>query len=431
MARIYISSTYEDLEAERRAVRRAILRLGHHPVSMEDYPADSRPALERCVVDVRSCDGYVGIVGWRYGHVPETSGGLSITHCEYRTARDSRLPCYLFLAPELEVWPGRRDSDLALIRGFRRAVQAEVTTAVFRDCPDLVELVMASLAGMPKAETGASVPMVGLLPYTCDREEQVGWLHQMCGEASGQAGVWLTVLHGRDEQALSKFVDCIEHRHLAAVLAARADVPVKAIELPWPPSGETGAFRLDLQRRLAIEACGDPRASLEQVGETLGRLAEAVLISVRFPARDQRKEHRALLDVFARFWLDFPLAAGSAPVLVVLYAEYLPRPAGFLRRMLRQGEVTRRNREIREALAALGAESARGSRGGLCPELEDVSYNDVVVWARTKEVRRLCAHTDLEDEVREFYGDLPALPMRPLARRLGQVLQRHLGQRDS
>jgi len=39
MARIYISSTYEDLTKEREAAAKAVRRLGHQTVCMEDYVA--------------------------------------------------------------------------------------------------------------------------------------------------------------------------------------------------------------------------------------------------------------------------------------------------------------------------------------------------------------------------------------------------------
>ena len=44
MARIYISSTYEDLKDYREAAYRALRRLRHDVVAMEDYvAADERP----------------------------------------------------------------------------------------------------------------------------------------------------------------------------------------------------------------------------------------------------------------------------------------------------------------------------------------------------------------------------------------------------
>ena len=71
LARIYVSSTFSDLENYRKEVSLALRRLGHEDVAMEYYVAeDSRP-LDRCLEDVASCDVYVGIFAWRYGYVPK------------------------------------------------------------------------------------------------------------------------------------------------------------------------------------------------------------------------------------------------------------------------------------------------------------------------------------------------------------------------
>ena len=85
MARIYISSTYQDLVEERRAVRDAVVRLDHLPVAMETYTATGRRPVDQCLADVALCQVYVGIFAWRYGYVP-SSQGKSITYLEYKEA---------------------------------------------------------------------------------------------------------------------------------------------------------------------------------------------------------------------------------------------------------------------------------------------------------------------------------------------------------
>jgi hypothetical protein len=71
MAKIYISSTYEDLEKEREAAAEAIRRLGHTTLAMEDYVAADKRPLDKCLEDVRNCDVYIGIFAWRYGDIPD------------------------------------------------------------------------------------------------------------------------------------------------------------------------------------------------------------------------------------------------------------------------------------------------------------------------------------------------------------------------
>jgi Domain of unknown function (DUF4062) len=65
MAKVYISSTFRDLQRHRMAAYRALRRLGHDVIGMEDYvAADERP-LKKCLDDVARVDIYIGILAWR------------------------------------------------------------------------------------------------------------------------------------------------------------------------------------------------------------------------------------------------------------------------------------------------------------------------------------------------------------------------------
>ena len=109
MATIYLSSTYADLVAYRRLVIDALLGLGHRVLAMELYQAaDDRP-VDRCLRDVEASEIYVGILAWRYGHVPalDNPAQSSITELEYLHARSLNKPALLFLLHEDEPWPRR------------------------------------------------------------------------------------------------------------------------------------------------------------------------------------------------------------------------------------------------------------------------------------------------------------------------------------
>ncbi len=94
--RIYVSSTYEDLKAHREAVLRAIRRLGHECVAMEEYVAEDVEVAEKCAEDVATCDAYVGLFAWRYG---------AVTEVELRAAEQHGLPVLAFLIHEMHPWP--------------------------------------------------------------------------------------------------------------------------------------------------------------------------------------------------------------------------------------------------------------------------------------------------------------------------------------
>ena len=70
MARVYISSTYQDLIEYREAVYRALRELRHHVLAMKDYTARDERPQKRCPTDVGASDPYARIFAGRYGYVP-------------------------------------------------------------------------------------------------------------------------------------------------------------------------------------------------------------------------------------------------------------------------------------------------------------------------------------------------------------------------
>lgn len=95
--KVFVSSTIENLKAERAAVRRTIEAFGYEPVMAEhDFPARSVTPREACLHGVRSADWYVGILGDQYGYVPDDSN-LSVTEEEHEEARRLGKPRFWFI----------------------------------------------------------------------------------------------------------------------------------------------------------------------------------------------------------------------------------------------------------------------------------------------------------------------------------------------
>src|SRR5688572_21788241 len=91
---VFVSSTYQDLQEERRQVIHALLELDCIPSGMELFPAadEDQWSLIKGVID--DCDYYVVILGGRYGSLgPE---GLSYTEMEYRYAIEKGKPVAAF-----------------------------------------------------------------------------------------------------------------------------------------------------------------------------------------------------------------------------------------------------------------------------------------------------------------------------------------------
>jgi hypothetical protein len=155
--RIYISSTYSDLEEHRKLVYERLRKKGYAVLPAGEYgDADERP-LDRCLADVSACQVYVGIFAWRYGTVP-LGQGRSITELEYRQAGRSNLERLVFLLDEGATWPRSR-----MERGKRgekiEALRAELTAAhrvrFFKDDEELAEQVVASVDAWAQAQLNA------------------------------------------------------------------------------------------------------------------------------------------------------------------------------------------------------------------------------------------------------------------------------------
>jgi hypothetical protein len=104
-----VSSTFTDFKAHREALMSAISGQGLHPIAMEqDSALPTGTVIDSSLQKVRDGAAYVGIIGARYGNIPESAecnpDGLSLTELEFREARRLGRPVLLFImGPEHEV----------------------------------------------------------------------------------------------------------------------------------------------------------------------------------------------------------------------------------------------------------------------------------------------------------------------------------------
>lgn len=146
MARVYVSSTFSDLEACRKAVRRVLRRLGHVDMAMEYYTAGDQRPLDRCERDAAECDLYVGIFAWRYGYMPP-GREQSITELEFRAAGEAGKERLCFLLHEDAPWPrSLMDRDADRIEALRAEIQRDFLIDFFTDAKDLAAMVGTAVA---------------------------------------------------------------------------------------------------------------------------------------------------------------------------------------------------------------------------------------------------------------------------------------------
>jgi len=113
--RIFVSSVQKELEDERLIVQNLMSTdpfLSAHcaPVLYELEPASPMKALDGCLEALGGCNVYLLIVGTQYGTLV---GDVSITHAEYRKAKESGLPALAFIKGERRT--KREDGTVALL----------------------------------------------------------------------------------------------------------------------------------------------------------------------------------------------------------------------------------------------------------------------------------------------------------------------------
>ncbi len=152
---VFVSSTYQDLEEERREVIHALLELDCIPSGMELFPAtnDSQWSLIKGVID--DCDYYIVIIGGRYGSIAHN--GISYTEMEYRYALEKGKPIAAFLHGKTEQIPAGKcestDEGKTKLAEFRKLTQNKMCK--FWTTPhELGSVVSRSLVSLRKQNPG-------------------------------------------------------------------------------------------------------------------------------------------------------------------------------------------------------------------------------------------------------------------------------------
>jgi WD40 repeat protein len=132
------------------AAEAAVQRARHVPVDMATFGAHDDDPASFCVQQVRSCDVYVGLIGFRYGTPTPERPELSYTELEFEAATLARMPRLIFLLDDNALVPigmftDREYGDRQL--AFRERLKREtgLITATFGDHAELELLIYQAL----------------------------------------------------------------------------------------------------------------------------------------------------------------------------------------------------------------------------------------------------------------------------------------------
>ena len=149
---VFVSSTFEDLQEERREVMHALHSLECIPTGMELFPAADDDSWELIKRFIAGCDYYIVIVGGRYGSVGPD--GKSFTEMEYDYAVEAGLPVLAFLHGNPGSIPASKteagDKGKAALRSFREKIEAARHAKHWKVTDGLAGLVAISMSSLMK-----------------------------------------------------------------------------------------------------------------------------------------------------------------------------------------------------------------------------------------------------------------------------------------
>lgn len=201
---IFLSSTSLDLSPHRTRVRHVVEKFDEHPVVMDDFGAQDGGAIKVSLGKLASAHIYILLLGWRYGTIP-AGETLSVTHMEYRAARDAGLPRLIFLtddATERDDGPdalfpaATRDPEHAVqLRAFREEVAHDRVIARFTTPESLIEAVVIALhQTIPHVVPPGPLPPNKLAPRARGFVGRTDELRQLCERLRAGNSVGLSAL---------------------------------------------------------------------------------------------------------------------------------------------------------------------------------------------------------------------------------------------
>ncbi|KHE93377.1 MAG: DUF4062 domain-containing protein [Candidatus Scalindua rubra] len=110
---VFVSSTFRDLQDERRIVIQTLMEMDCIPSGMEIFPALDQEQWDFIKKVIDDCDYYLLLIGGRYGGL--TPEGISYTEKEYNYALDKGMKIVAFIHKKRE----NLSFDKSEIRGTR------------------------------------------------------------------------------------------------------------------------------------------------------------------------------------------------------------------------------------------------------------------------------------------------------------------------
>ena len=148
--KIFLSSTFRDLRAEREAVLSALQKYQQNILAMEYFLATPETPLDTALQQLRKSDVVLLVVGFHAGSLLPDGSGKSYTEAEYEQAKNDEKPILAFLqmGKRSKKWQNRetRKENIEALNRFKQDVESRTTRFAFETPDQLVSAVLLSLS---------------------------------------------------------------------------------------------------------------------------------------------------------------------------------------------------------------------------------------------------------------------------------------------
>jgi len=199
LSKIFLSSTWADLQEHRSALLFTFAKLQKSVEAMEYFGSRPGSPLEECIKAVRRADLYIGVFGTRYGSTD--SEGVSITQREYEEAYRQGKTIFIYLLDEARhpVLPKYTDTGETAVRlaAFKRLLMdrhlyspfSSPTELAVRVCEDLIRH-MESVSEMQMSDDTRALPrelpkLLAKVGYALDSQIHVLNVSSLLGADNG------------------------------------------------------------------------------------------------------------------------------------------------------------------------------------------------------------------------------------------------------
>jgi hypothetical protein len=138
---VFISSTFKDLQEERRKILDVLLMADCIPAGMESFVAtdDEQFEIIKKVIDL--CDYYILLIGKCYGTVNDKTG-LSYTEMEYDYAKEQGIPVLVFAIDEsIELPEEKKEQNkdrIIALKKFRDNAMSNRLVSIWKNTEELI-----------------------------------------------------------------------------------------------------------------------------------------------------------------------------------------------------------------------------------------------------------------------------------------------------